>query len=126
VGLWFVTVVGFILFMPVFMQKGIFPELMAVQQSIQSSDKVHAATAMVGGTWNRIEDKKRKTSYFSSSAILKERPKSYEAAAREIASIVFKSYPEIMKKDSCTVQVSYGYDIGIARSWQSQAFQHSP
>ena len=57
---------------------------------------------------------------------LKERPSDYEGAAREIAAIVLRDYPEVMKKDVMAVTITYGYDIGIARSWRSQNVQHSP
>jgi uncharacterized RDD family membrane protein YckC len=126
VGVWFIAVVGLLAFMPALSQKGVFPELVAVQKSIQSSGKVHVATAIVGKSWGMTSGKKWESTYFQTNAIWKERPGDYGAAAREIAAIVLKNYPEVMKKDVLTITVTYGYDIGIARSWRSQTVQHSP
>jgi uncharacterized RDD family membrane protein YckC len=126
IGVWFVIVVGLLFFIPALSQRGVFPELSAVQKSIQSSGKVHVATAMVGKSWGTTSGKKWESSYFRTNAIWKERPSDYEGAAREIAAIVLREYPGVMKKDVMAVTVMYGYDIGIARLWRSQNIQHSP
>ena len=126
IGVWFITILGLLVFIPALSQRGVFPELLAVQKSIQLSGKVHAATATVGKSWGTSSGKKWESNYFRTNAILKERPSDYEGAAREIAAIVLRDYPEVMKKDVMAVTITYGYDIGIARSWRSQNVQHSP
>ena len=126
IGVWFITVLGLLVFIPALSQRGVFPELLAVQKSIQSSGKVHVATAIVGKSWGTTSGKKWESNYFQTNAIWKERPSDYEGAAREIAAIVLRDYPEVMKKDIMAVTVMYGYDIGIARSWRSQIVQHNP
>lgn len=126
VGIWFLVVIVFLVALPILAQKGPFPELLAVQKSIVSSGKVHTATVFVGKSWGTINGKKMETTYFRSNAILKRRPSDYEAAAKEIATIIIREYPHIMKKDILVVTVAYGYDIGIARAWRSYNVQHSP
>ena len=126
IGVWFIIVLGLLFFIPALSQRGVFPELLAVQKSIQSSGKVHVATTIVGKSWGTTSGKKWESNYFRTNAILKERPSNYEGAAKEIATIVLRDYPEVMKKDVMAVTVMYGYDIGIARSWRSQNVQHSP
>jgi uncharacterized RDD family membrane protein YckC len=126
IGVWFIIVVGFLFFIPALSQRGVFPELLAVQKSIQSSGKVHVATAMVGKSWGTTSGKKWESNYFRTNAIWKERPSDYEGAAKEIAAIVLRDYPEVMKKDVMALTVMYGYDIGIARLWRSRNVQHSP
>jgi uncharacterized RDD family membrane protein YckC len=126
VGVLLIIVVALLVFVPALSQKGKFPELLAVQESILSSGKVHMATVMVGESWGTTSGKKWESNYFRTNAIWKERPSDYKVAAKEIAAIVLRDYPEIMKKDIMVVTVMYGYDIGIARSWRSQTFRHSP
>ena len=125
-GIWFIAVLGFSIFIPSLSNKGVFPNLFAVQKSIQSSGKVHAATVFEGKSWTMGSYSKTETSYFHSNAILKERPIDYEALAKEIALIVLSVHPEIESKDIVRITLTYGYDIGIARAWRRHSFQHSP
>ncbi len=119
VGVWFVAVIAFLIVMPVISQRGVFPEILAVNKSIQSSGRVHASTTGVGKSWGVTGSTKWESTYFQTNAFLKERPNDYEAAAKEIAAIVLKSYPGVMERNVIAVTIVYGYDIGIARSWQS-------
>ena len=84
------------------------------------------ATVFEGKSWRVSDGDKLETTYFRSTAILKERPGDYESPAKEIASIVLHAYPDVMKKDVLAITVTYGYDIGIARAWRSQSVHHSP
>jgi uncharacterized RDD family membrane protein YckC len=126
VGVWFLSLIGLTLFMHNLSQKGIFPELLAFQKSIYASGKFNSATAVVGKTWKNVGGEKRESTFFMSQVTLKENLSDYEAAAREVASLILNEYPEVRKKDFLSIGVSYGYDIGIARAWQSQNFRHSP
>jgi hypothetical protein len=112
--------------MPLLAKTGVFPDLSVVQQKLQSSGKVYAATVSVGKSWNRQKGVTQQISFFQSTAIFKERPMNYEAAAGEIAAIILATYPEIAKEDDLMVSVFYGYDIGIAHAWIRSTFQHSP
>jgi hypothetical protein len=64
IGVWFITVLGLLLFIPPLSQRGVFPELLAVQKSIQLSGKVHVATAIVGKSWGTSSGKKWESNYF--------------------------------------------------------------
>lgn len=126
VGIWFVVIFGLLVIAPIVSQKGIFPELFAVQKSIQASGKVHVATVFVGKSWGSTGGETWETTYFSSNAIWKSRPDDFEVAAAQIAAIVLDEYSEIMQKDILAVTVTYGYDIGIARAWRKWNVRHSP
>ncbi len=126
VGIWFLVIFGLLVIAPIVSHIGIFPELFAVQKSIQASGKVHVATVFVGKSWGSTGDETWETTYFSSNAIWKSRPDDFEVAAAQIAAIVLDEYSEIMQKDILAITVTYGYDIGIARAWRKWNVRHSP
>lgn len=104
-----------------------FPELMAVQDRILESGLVHHASAQAGKSWGTSNDGKNwEKTYFSSVAVLKERPDDPERAAEKIAQIILKQYPLFFEKDVISVTVTYGFDIGIARAWRSFRNDHRP
>lgn len=103
-----------------------FPELLTVQNSILSSGKVHNATAQAGKSWGTKNDEKWEKTYFQSVAIMKKRPDDFEAAGRDIARIILSKYPKVLEKDTLTIIVTYGYDIGIASSWRRHNLSYTP
>jgi uncharacterized RDD family membrane protein YckC len=92
-----------------------FPELLKLQRSIIAGGRVHAASAQMGKSWGTRNGEKWEKTYFQTVVILKERPLDPESAARGVAKIVLREYPEIVEKDIISITTSYGYDIGIAR-----------
>jgi len=131
VSILFVAVAVVIVFViPKFAQKEPFSDLLLVQKNIHKSGLVHVATVTVGkslGSNLSAEGRKEwESTYFATNAVLKHRPSDYDAVATQIASIIFETYPKVMEKDSLIINVSYGYDIGIASAWRSQRIQHTP
>ncbi len=126
VGIWFFVTISFCVVSPMILQKGVFPELLSLQKSIQSTGKVHTATAVVGKSWGSKGGKRWESTYFHSEAIWKTRPEDYQAAASEVASLVLSGYSEIMDKDVLGITVMYGFNIGIAHIWEEQNFYYSP
>lgn len=126
VGVCFLAALAFCLISRSLSQKGVFPELLDVQGSIQSSGKVHGATVLVGKGWRITDGTRRETTFIRSNAFLKTRPDDYETAAREIGSIILRQYPDVMNKGMLIVTVTYGYDIGIARAWRGYSIWESP
>lgn len=78
VGIWFILIIGLSFFIPALSQRSVFPELLEVQKSIQSSGRVHVATAGVGTSWGSSGGKKWESTYFQMNAIWKERPGDYQ------------------------------------------------
>ena len=98
------------------------PDLAALQENIHDSRKVHFASVFAGKAWGPGGGR----SYLKIDAVWKDRPESYEAAASEIAAIAIREYPDISSKDVIVINIIYGFDIGIASSWQSYNSAHSP
>ena len=127
IGAWCVAVfLGMAVVGPRLAKTDLFSDLLAVQNAVQSSGKVHFATINVGATWTWRNGTKAEQTFAQSSVFLKQRPEDNEATAGEIASIILATSPEISKRDVLGVSVAYGYDIGIARASVSGYFRHSP
>lgn len=109
-----------------FVQNTFLKDLLELQQAVQSHEKVHNATAYIGKNWFISNGQRLETSYFRSQVNWKEKPADYEAAAKEIALIVFEKYPEALTKDRVVIMIMYGYDIGIASAWNNQSFVYPP
>ena len=126
VGILFMSGIGLSIVMTCLSQKGVFTGLLDVQRAIQASGKVHGATVNAGKSWRIADGVRSETTYLLSNAIWKQRPPDEESAARSIASIILRNYPDISKKDVLTVKITYGFDMGIARAWKSYTSTHSP
>ncbi|MCP4264183.1 MAG: RDD family protein [Candidatus Brocadiaceae bacterium] len=107
-----------------------FSEILAVQESIQNTNLVHVVTVTSGKSFGTRtgteEEKKWKTTFLSTNAILKKRPSDYDEIINNIASIILDNYLQIAEKDVLVVNVAYGYDIGISNSWIRQRKQLKP
>ena len=66
------------------------------------------------------------TTYFCTTAVLKEKPLNYDRVFNEIASIVLESSADVGDKDVLVINLTYGYDIGISRSWYRQTKRYAP
>lgn len=109
--------------MSVFMiEKFDLSKLASLQGAIQDSGKVHFSSVFVGNTWGPSGEAR----YLKLDAVWKGKPESYETAASEIAAIALHDYPEATEIDVVMVNIVYGFDIGIASSWQSHSFAHRP
>lgn len=115
---------------PKFAQKDFFKELLIVQKEIHSSGLVHTSKVSAGkssGIKTGAEGpKKWESRYFSINAVLKKKPSDYAIPINNITKIVLEEYPRIMEKDALLINVTYGYDIGIASAWKGQRKQHTP
>jgi uncharacterized RDD family membrane protein YckC len=126
VGAWCLACIGLMVGAPLLSKAKTFGDLLVVQQRILESGKVSHATVMTGSTWTYLDGVKEERTYVQSTVTMRVRPSDYEVAAREIAATILKNYPAIAEKDFLIITVSYGYDIGIARTWIMQNFRHSP
>jgi uncharacterized RDD family membrane protein YckC len=108
------------------LKKGVFSDILLVQEKLLASGKVHGAMVYVGKARFDHDGVRQEASFLQSTVVWKVRPTNYQAAADEMASIILANYPDIAKKDSLVVIISYGYDIGISHVWITQSFQHSP
>jgi hypothetical protein len=126
VGFLFLVVIGLSFASASLLKKGVFSNILLVQEKLQSSGKVRWATVNVGKTWFDHDGVRQEASFLQSAVVWKVRPGDYQAAADEMASIILANYPDIDKEDSLGVTICYGYDIGISHVWITQSFHKSP
>jgi uncharacterized RDD family membrane protein YckC len=97
-------------------------DLATLQEKIHDSGQVHFASVFIGKVWGPSGER----SYLKIDAVWKSKPDSYETATSEIAAIAIGNYPDISSTDVVVINIVYGFDIGIASSWQSYNSAHSP
>jgi hypothetical protein len=125
-GAWCAAVAALTLVSPRLMKVGPFPGLLSVHERLMASGKLHSVFVTSGQYWFSGGGESKHSSFIESVAVVRERPRDYEEVADEIAATVLDTYPGIYGKDGLKVTIRYGYDIGIASSWTSRNFQHSP
>lgn len=110
--------------------KGPFPDLLTVQEHLYRSANVRSANVNQGVSWGTTDGQEWRTSYFSVNAVWNTNPESlldgFEKAGREVAGIILASHSNLDKIQVISVNITYGFDIGIASAWKSHSFQHSP
>jgi uncharacterized RDD family membrane protein YckC len=103
-------------------QMGPFPQLLSIQQAVQRSPEVNAASVQIvknftsGGTRTLL----------NVTAFWRERPKDMSRAADDVASRVLAVDPRALGCDFLLVGIIFGYDIGIAHANISRGFEYSP
>lgn len=107
---------------PIVKRVGPFPELLAIQQEIAASGKVHQVGVQATATWSNGE-----TSHsIVVTAIWKGKPVDYEKAAAELAAIALHADPSLMKRDFLQISVRTEFNLGLATGNLSRSFSHSP
>lgn len=104
-----------------------FKDLWAAQTALAE----HPATSYVGvssGTNTKISTGagRRTTTYLSAQVVLKKNSVADAELAKQLATILANAYPNSGQKDVVQVELSYGYDIGIASSWSSHTYAYRP
>ena len=126
IGLWFLTISVLSLIMMRVSQNDFFAELRAVQGSIEEIGDVHASAVSAGKGWQVVDNTATEWTYYNVTATWKGEPQDVEAAAQSVSSIVLDQIPMSIESAILTVSIRYGYDLGIASSWKSQTFSHTP
>jgi uncharacterized RDD family membrane protein YckC len=122
---WLAAVTGVFVAMSGLSRQGIVPSLMKVQRDIQATGNAHTAEVSVG-TFRPATGDRKQLSCVKTRAFWKAPPDLLGVAARQVALIVLRDYPEAMKMDVIDVTICYGYDIGISSFWMSQTYCRSP
>src|SRR5206468_1396721 len=95
--------------------RGQLERVMRVAEAVESTDAVRSAR-VAGSTLFSTDG--RRVNVLNVTAILKERPESYEKASARIAGVVLAADPFVRDLDAIGVGVAYGYDIGISESFE--------
>ncbi len=125
-----VVIIAITIAVPKLAKTEFFKELLTVQNSIMNSGLVHSVNVSAGKSFTikagTNGEEKKAITHVTINAVLKKKPTDYVMPINKIAKIVLDNYPLIKGKDTLVVKVSYGYNIGIARAWESQMQSHSP
>jgi uncharacterized RDD family membrane protein YckC len=124
VALLFVLSVGVALAASKMTQQSFLGHLLTVQQDILATGKFNTVGVYEGVNTSNFNGDVHTAKVFSVTAKFKEKPEDVDAAAKEIAAIVFKDYPDVIKDDNLNIQVASGYNIGIFSSSWSQNVVH--
>jgi len=94
-------------------------DLPRVQQAVSMRPEVNTASAKIN--YGQQEDKT-----LAVSAIIDASTPDRDALAQRIAKITLKNYAGASQMKTVTVTLSSGFDIGIAHSWHSVNYTHTP
>lgn len=104
-----------------------FKGMLAVQSALSNDSGVAYATISTGSsTFSSTNKGTKTTTYVSSQVFLKADNVSNTELARRLATIVIANYPEALQKDTIHINLTYGYDIGIASKWSNHAHNFNP
>lgn len=104
-----------------------FKGMLAVQSALSNEPSVAYATISSGSsTFSTTNEGTKTTTYVSGHVFLKTNDVSNAELARRLATIVVENYPEALQKDTIQINLTYGYDIGIASSWSNYAHNFNP
>jgi hypothetical protein len=101
--------------------------MLAVQSALSNNPDVAYATISSGSsTISSTNEGTSTATYVSSQVFLKTDKVNDAELARRLAIIVIANYPEALQKDTIQINLTYGYDIGIASSWSNHAHNFNP
>jgi hypothetical protein len=104
-----------------------FKGMLAVQSALSNDPDVAYATIHSGwSTFSSTNEGTKKATYISSQVLLKIDNVSDAELARRLAIIVIANSPEALQKDTIQINLTYGYDIGIASNWSKHTHNFNP
>jgi uncharacterized RDD family membrane protein YckC len=104
------------------MPKGLVPayEAMMREPEVATAQVFAGQTAFWGANGQRV------STGVTASVRLNRRIQDKEEEVRKLVRILLDNYPDAATKDSITITLVEGYDLGIASWFWRQAFSHSP
>ena len=105
-----------------FVKSTTFAPLVAAQQAMNALPNVQTSGVVDGVSYFNGA----RSTYLSAQLRLAT-PQIYdEAFARQVAQLIFKSNPDAASRSVITVNLVYGFDLGIARGWKSHLYRFTP
>jgi uncharacterized RDD family membrane protein YckC len=101
-------------------QSPVMTDLLATQKAISASGRNRDASVLIQSTWKNGKSGKGVV------VAIGQRSDSDQAAAREIAEIVLKTYPKASELDFIAVRFSGGFRIGFGSVSKSWSVSHTP
>jgi uncharacterized RDD family membrane protein YckC len=102
-------------------------EIFAAHEAIQQQPEVAIASVFSGQTvfWDSKSGQRAVTGV-TVNIRLKRRVENFDAEADKLVGILLQKYPEAGTKDSISILLSAGYNLGIWSWFNQQAFNYSP
>jgi uncharacterized RDD family membrane protein YckC len=100
--------------------------LLPLQQQITKEPGVRTAAIQVGKNTVFKSGGSHSTTYLMTQVLVDSKGIDGEALADRIARTELRLYPAAADADTLSVSVVFGYNIGIASSWLTSNFSHSP
>lgn len=102
-------------------------DMMAAYEAIQGEPEVASAQVVAGQSffWD-TQKGQRVVTGVTVSVRLNRRIQNHEEEAKKLARILLEKYPDAATKDSITITMAEGYDLGIASWFYRQGFSFSP
>lgn len=102
-------------------------QLQLASQALMDNPVVNAASVNAAGFTSLDENGvARRSTFISSSLLLRENNVGDEALAKKLAKVVLTTYPDAKDNDLIMMVMSYGYDIGIFASWSHRQYSFHP
>ncbi|GAA3935637.1 RDD family protein [Litoribacillus peritrichatus] len=108
-------------------QNQVLEDMLFLQREVLKEPLVSQASVMKGVSNFKMSDEEAKTvTYVNVRAFVTDKNIENETLARELASLVAKSYPEAPGLDLIRVTFTYGYNIGIWSQWYNYYYNFNP
>lgn len=101
--------------------------LLRAGRTLDAQSHVVSASVNEGASWSSFNGgAMHKTTMLNASVVVRRWPADPKAEAASFASTLFQDIPDAATRDIVSVQLVYGYDIGIARAWRSTDYSYTP
>jgi uncharacterized RDD family membrane protein YckC len=104
-----------------------FRELLSAQTALMKIPSISYATVTNGySSFSSVKEGTKTTTYVNIQALLKQNTVTDVELARHLAEILTSNFPESLQKDVIQINLTYGYDIGIASQWRNHSHTFNP
>ncbi len=104
-----------------------FNDLLKTRSELLRNPAVQNATVSYGkSTFTSTNFGTTETKYVSAQVYLLNKETSNETLAKSIAVSIIENYPDALTKDIININLTYGFDIGIASRWSSHGHKFDP
>ncbi|CAL8968044.1 hypothetical protein RHODGE_RHODGE_03555 [Rhodoplanes serenus] len=124
VGVLCAVSIGYGLVLPSLVESSVrLSELLVVRNAVRENPAVRDAT--VARRWQKTTDRDEASESIVITAVVRQWPADPEAAARDIAGMVLKQYPQLVGERPLIVKVVIEFNLGIANYSKSQGIETS-
>lgn len=91
-------------------------------EALNETGELHTASVFIGKSWgnDKVSD------CLSVNAVVKENPDNPDVLMAGIVKTVVRAYPKAKEADYINVNLTYGFDLGIATGWRNVGDSRTP